>query len=149
MIHRLIKHTAWFRSLQRHVLIRLFLPVLLGLLMLATVLVDLATGHTPVTALILLFPGFLVGFPFGRLTKVAWDSEKSQVVLLGRQLLVFGAYLSVRLSLRLLLSEHLAGVSFAVDVISLFSIGSMFGYSWGLSQRVRGALKTSGRQSLT
>lgn len=145
----MLKHTTWFRSLQRRILIRLFLPVLLGFMMLVTVLVDVATGHTPVTALMLLFPGFLVGFPFGRMTKVAWDSEKSQVVLIGRQLLVFVAYLSVRLVSRLLLYEHFAGVSFAVDVISLFSIGSMFGYSWALSRRVRGALRTSREQTPT
>jgi len=143
----LLKRTPWFRSLQRRILIRLFLPVLLGIMMLATVLVDVATSHTPITAFILLFPGFVIGFPFGRMTKVAWDSEKSQVVLIGRQLLLFVAYLSVRLASRLLLSERLEGVSFAVDVISLFSIGSMFGYSWGLSRRVRGALRTSSEQS--
>ncbi len=137
---------TWLKHLDRALFLRFALPVLIGLAMLGTVLVDLADGHTPLVALLALGPGVVLGYPFGRLTKVGWNPEKSQVALIGSQLLVFAAYLSVRLWSRFVVAEEFRGVTFAADLIRLLSIGSMAGYSWGLSRRIRTVLQAQGRQ---
>ncbi len=137
---------GWYRTLHRSLRLRfalflLFLPVPVG-----AVAHALISGGAPFVLVTLVPPGLSLGYVLGRLTRVAWDPKACQVVLVGSQVLVIAASISLRLSLRLWLGEQLAGLSFAGDAVQLFSAGWSAGYALGLLKEVRNAL--AGREKV-
>jgi hypothetical protein len=96
----------WSRLVQRRLLVRLCVPGLIGLVLLAFATADLVRGHAPAIVLVWLIPGAVAGYVFGRLTRVAWDSDISQLVQDGSGLALLLAYLAVRFGESIVLSPR-------------------------------------------
>lgn len=87
---------TWHGLVHRRLVLRVTVPVIVGVVMLGFVLIDLIEGRLPPLALRWALAGLALGYPFGRLTKVSWDSESSQVVRDGGQVAILLAYLVFR-----------------------------------------------------
>ena len=132
---------SWHQLLHRRLLVRLAMPVLVGVVMLGFVVSDVFGGQMPPLNLLWAVPGLLVGYPFGRLTKVAWDHETAQVVAGGgRQIVVLVAFVGIRFAARFLLNEEFGNLSYVTDLVLLITVGALAGRSLGLLQQIRTVL---------
>ena len=137
----------WYRLLQRRLLIRVTLPTLLACVQLVLAIIDLARGKAPAAALAWLFPGLLLGYPFGRLTHVSWNTEKSQLALLGGQSLLTVIYLLVVLGAHFVLKHELSQVRPVSTIVLLVAAGIALGRLVGLSHQILHALSDRGTES--
>src|SRR5689334_13060000 len=113
----------WYRLLQRRLLIRVTLPTLLACVQLILAIIEVARGHAPAIALTWLLLGLLLGYPFGRLTHVSWNTEKSQLALLSGQSLLTVGYLLVVLGAHVVLKHELSQVRPVSAIVLLVAAG--------------------------
>ena len=112
------------RVLHRKLLFRLTIPAVLGISMLVRVLSDYAfVVRFPPVTFALILPGIAVGHTFGRLTKVSWNSDRTQLILDGGQIAILVAYVAVRVVSVVVIHIELAGLTYAFDVIFLLGAG--------------------------
>lgn len=135
---------VWRRLLQRKLLIRVTIPTAIGLIQLILSVVAIVKGDASPVVLLFLLPAILVGYLFGRGTKIAWSDESAQVSLIQAQALLAVSYVVVRIGTHYLLEKTLSSrVSGIATVLLLVSFGLFFGRSIGLAQQIWRALATS------
>jgi hypothetical protein len=61
--------------------------------MLVTVVIDSFFTSFPAITFAWILVGFIIGYPFGRLTKISWNSDKTQLVLDGSGMVLIVAYI--------------------------------------------------------
>jgi hypothetical protein len=132
----------WGRLLQRKLLIRVTVPTLIGLVQLVFAIVAIVNGHAPARMLLWSLPALLVGYLFGRSTKIAWDDEKAQIVLIRAQLLLTAAYIILRVAGHIALEKTLSGRMDLADLLLVLSFGLFFGRTVGLADQIRRALSS-------
>lgn len=137
----------WGRLLQRKLLIRVTVPTLIGLVQLAFAIIAIANGQVSARILLWALPALLVGYLFGRSTKMAWDDEKSQIVLLRAQLLLTVSYIVLRVGGHFVLERTLGDRVGLADVLMVLSFGLFVGRTVGLAGQIRRALSTRGSRA--
>ena len=130
----------WSRLVHRRLLLRLTLPGLIGVVLLILAVVDLVRGHVPPLVLLWLVIGIATGYPFGHMTKVAWDSDKSQLVQDGSGLLLLAGYLVLRLGERFLLNPAVVNLPYVTNGAALAGAGLLIGRFLGMRRTIRRAL---------
>lgn len=131
----------WRRLLQRKLLIRVTLPTAIGLVQLTLSIIAIVSGDARPALLLFILPALLVGFWFGRKTKIAWNDERAQISLVQAQILLAVSYIVVRVGTHFLLELTLGGrISEIATAILLVSFGLFFGRSVGLAVQIWQAL---------
>jgi hypothetical protein len=137
---------VWRRLLQRKLLIRVTIPTAIGLVQLVLSIIAIVSGDARPILLLFMVPALLVGYLFGKSTRIGWDDERSQVSLIQAQVLLAVSYIAVRIGthylLELTLSSRINGLATA---LLLVSFGLFFGRSVGLAVQIWHALV--GRES--
>ena len=132
---------VWRRLLQRKLLLRVTIPTVIGLVQLVLAIIAIVSGDARVILLLFMLPALLVGYLFGRSTRIAWDDERAQVSLIQAQVLLGVAYIVVRVGTHFLLEKTLSGrVNGLATALLLVSFGLFFGRSLGLAIQIWHAL---------
>ena len=130
----------WCRLLEGKLLRQVTLPVLIGLFQLGMALVELA--RTPVTpaSLLWLLVAFGLGFGFGCAIRVIWDDDARQVVLVGGQVLLTLAFVTLNMGSKAVLKHALGDQTSAGGIVLLVASGLLLGHSLGLVRQIRRVL---------
>jgi hypothetical protein len=115
-------------------------PAILGLIQLVLAATSIVRGEAPPLVLFWLVPALLVGWAFGRATRVVWDSDTYQAVLVGGQLVLTLAWLAVQVGSRPALTRALDDVSYASVITLVIASGLVLGHSLALLGRIGRAL---------
>ncbi|MGE0542899.1 MAG: hypothetical protein AB7R89_22255 [Dehalococcoidia bacterium] len=140
--HHEKEHIHWGRLLQRRLLIRVTLPTLIGIVQLVFAVVAVTGGNTPARILLWMFPAIIAGYVFGRITKIAWAHEGTQIALVRGQILITVAYILVRIGTKIALNETLGDRVNLADVLLVLSFGFFLGRTLGLADQIWQALSS-------
>jgi hypothetical protein len=122
-------------------------PTLIGLVQLIIASVAIGNGNAPIKVLLWALPALLVGYVFGRMTKIAWDDEKAQVSLIHAQLLLTVSYIVVRVGSHFAIGWTLGGLVWVADVLLLVSFGLFVGRTVELAGQIWQALISRSSQN--
>ena len=64
-------------------LARLTIPIVIRPVMLGILIIDLFNLPVPAITFAWILVGMIIGYPFGHLTKISWNSDKTQLALVG------------------------------------------------------------------
>lgn len=120
---------------------RLVLPMLLGGGMLGVVIGDVVQGHVGLGLLTWLAPGILIGYPFGRMTKLTWQDDQLNVVMDRGQIALILVYVVVRYATRAAVTTVFGDLTTIGDILLLVTGGTLIGRSLGIIRPIRMALK--------
>lgn len=132
----------WRRLLQRRLLIRVTVPTLIGVVQLAFAIIAIVNDRVPARILAWALPALLVGYLFGRSTKIAWDDEKAQIVLIRAQFLITVGYVVLRVAGHFALERTFSDRVGLADVLLVLSFGLFVGRTVGLAGQIRRALSS-------
>jgi hypothetical protein len=129
--------------LHRKLLLRLTIPSIIAAVILVSVIID--TLFTPIPAITFawILVGIIIGYPFGCLTKISWNSDKTQLVLVGSGLVVLGVYLVTRIITSIIIRMELGYLSYVLDIVLLITVGSIIGKTFGTLRQIQLALKST------
>jgi hypothetical protein len=130
----------WRRLVQGKLRRQVTLPAVLGLIQLVLAAATTARGEAPPSVLLWVLPALVVGLAFGRATRVVWDSETYQAVLVGGQLVLTLAWLAIQLGSRAALARALGDLSYAAAITLVIAGGLVIGHSLALLARIARAL---------
>lgn len=130
----------WHQLLHRNIFLRLAMPVVIGMVMLGLVILDVLHGNVGVTSLPVIIPGMLLGYPFGRMTKVNWKDGKLNTVRDRGQWIILAVYFVVRFGTRTAVNDIFGNLSSAGDIALLITGGMLIGRSIGTLWPVAKAL---------
>ncbi len=117
---------------------RFYIPIVMGLVMLMIGLYDSGAHQMPVWQLLAWFiGGALIGFLFGHLTKVRWDTDKELIIFEEGQGIVMVVYIIIRIISELIIHRTMGSGIYFIDTILLFASGSLIGRSIGIGRNVR------------
>ena len=130
----------WRRLVHGKLRRQVTLPTLLGLIQLIMAAASIVTGEAPAMVLVWVMPALLVGLAFGRATRIVWNSETYQAVLVGGQVILTLAWLAVQVGSRSALAHALGDLGFAGAITMVVAGGLVIGHSVALLGRIRQAL---------
>jgi hypothetical protein len=130
----------WRHRVQGKLRRQVTLPAVLGLLQLILAAASIIRGEAPPSVLLWLVPALLVGWAFGRATRVVWDPETYQTALVGGQVILTLAWLAVQLGSRSALTRVLGDLSYAGAITLVIAGGLVIGHALALLSRIRQAL---------
>jgi hypothetical protein len=131
----------WRQLVQGKLRRQVTLPALMGLIQLGIVAAAIVKGEAPAALLLWVAPALLVGFAFGRATRIVWNSETYQAVLVGGQVMLTLAWLAIQIGSRPVMTRALAELSFASAITLLIASGLVIGHSLALLSRIHQALR--------
>jgi hypothetical protein len=136
----------WRRLVQSKLRHQVTLPACLGLIQVTLAVTGIVRGESPPSALVWLAPAVVVGLAFGRATRVVWDSEAYQAVLVGGQLVLTLAWLAIQLGSRQVLARALGDLSYAGAITLIIAGGLVIGHSLALLGRIGHALPAANEE---
>ena len=87
--------------------------------------------------------GIIIGYPFGRLTKISWNSDKSQLALVGSQVIIQVIFIVTRIITSMIIRTEFAYLTYVLDIVLLISVGSSVGRTMGTLKQIRLAMASS------
>jgi hypothetical protein len=126
--------------LSKKLLTRLTIPTIISIVMLVGLVIDLAYSHIPAITFAWIFVGIVIGYPFGRLTKISWNSDNTQLVLDGSGIILLVAFIIVRIITSMVIRMELGYLAYALDIALLVSVGGTIGKTLGMIRQIRLAL---------
>lgn len=72
--------------------------------------------------------GIVIGYPFGRLTKISWNSDKIQLVLDGSGMVLIVAYIVSSIIRSIILRIEFGYLAYMLAIALLASVGGTIGY---------------------
>jgi hypothetical protein len=129
--------------LHRKLLLRLTIPSIIAAVIIIGVIID--TFFTPIPAITFawILVGIIIGYPFGRLTKISWNSDKTQLVLVGSGVVVLGIYLVTRIITSIIIRMEFGYLSYVLDIVLLITVGSIIGKTLGTMRQIQLALMST------
>jgi len=76
--------------------------------------------------------GIVIGYPFGRLTKISWNSDKTQLVLDGSGMALIVAYIVSSIIRSIILHIKFGYSSYMLAIALLASVGGTIGKTLGM-----------------
>jgi hypothetical protein len=76
--------------------------------------------------------GIVIGYPFGRLTKISWNSDKTQLVLDGSGMVLIVAYIVSSIIRSIILHIKFGYSSYMLAIALLASVGGTIGKTLGM-----------------
>jgi hypothetical protein len=132
---------VWRRLLQRKLLLRVTIPTAIGLVQLVLSIIAIVSGDARPILLLFMLPALLVGYLFGKSTRIGWNDERAQVSLIQAQALLAVSYIVVRIGTHYLLELTLGSrINGLATALLLVSFGLFFGRSVGLAIQIWHAL---------
>ena len=126
--------------LHRKLLVRLTIPLVIGAIMLAVPIVDFFYLSLPPITFTWILVGIIIGYPFGRLTKISWNSDKTQLVLAGSGIVLLVVFIIIRIITSIIIRTEFGYLSYALDIVLLVSVGGTVGRALGMLKQIRVAL---------
>jgi hypothetical protein len=126
--------------LHKKLLARLTIPLLIGAVMLVIPIIDLFSIPIPPITFVWLIVGIIIGYPFGRLTKISWNSDKTQLVLVGSGIGLLVIFILTRIITSIIVRMEFGYLSYVLDIVFLVSVGGTIGRAFGMVRQIRLAL---------
>jgi hypothetical protein len=76
--------------------------------------------------------GIVIGYPFGRLTKISWNSDKTHLVLDGSGMVLIVAYIVSSIIRSIILHIKFGYLSYMLAIALLASVGGTIGKTLGM-----------------
>jgi hypothetical protein len=111
--------------------------------MLVTVVIDYFFTSFPAITFAWILVGFIIGYPFGRLTKISWNSDKTQLVLDGSGIALMVVYIVISIIRSIILRIEFGYLSYVLAITLLASVGSTIGRTLGMIRQIQVALKSN------
>jgi hypothetical protein len=129
--------------LHRKLLLRLTIPSIIAAVIIIGVIID--TFFTPIPAItfVWILVGIIIGYPFGRLTKISWNSDKTQLVFVGSGVIVIGVYLVTRIITSIIIRMEFGYLSYVLAIVLLVTAGSIIGKTVGTMRQIQLALMST------
>ena len=131
----------------RKLLLRLTLPSIIAAAMLIAVIIDSFFTPFPAITYAWILLGIIIGYPFGRLTKISWNSDKTQPVLVGSGVILLVAFVVTRIIASIIIRIEFGYLSYVLAIILLVSVGGTTGRTLGMMRQIRLALMSNSSSS--
>jgi hypothetical protein len=115
--------------------------MIIAAVMLVVVIIDSFFISFPALTYAWILVGTINGYPFGRLTKISWNSDKTQLVLDGSGMVLVVVYVATSIIRSKVLRAEFGHLSYALAVTLLASVGGQIGRTVGVMRQIRLALK--------
>jgi len=112
--------------------------------MIGILIIDLFNTPVPVIIFAWVLVGMIIGYPFGHLTKISWNSDKTQLALVGSQMVLFVIFIITRIIASITIHIGFGYLSYVLAIILLVSVGVTIGKTLGMMRQIRLALKSNG-----
>ena len=129
--------------LHRKLLFRLIIPLITAAMMLVAVIIDWFFISFPAITFAWVLVGIVIGFPFGRLTKISWNSDKTQLVLDGSGMALLVAYIVTSIIRSIILRMEFGYLSYVLAITLLASVGGAIGRTLGMMKQIQLAIRSS------
>ena len=126
--------------LHRKLLTRLTIPIAISAIMLVVIMFDFYSTHFPAITFAWILVGIIIGYPFGRLTKISWNSDKTQLALVGTGIVLLVAFMIIRIITSIVIRMEFGYLYYALDITLLVSAGGTIGKTLGMVRQIRLAL---------
>jgi hypothetical protein len=117
--------------------------MIISAVMLVTVFIDSFFTSFPAITFAWILVGFIIGYPFGRLTKISWNSDKTQLVLDGSGMVRIMAYIVSSIIRSIILRIEFGYLSYVLAITLLASVGGTIGRTLGMMRQIQLALKSN------
>lgn len=117
--------------------------MIIAAVMLVVVIIDSFFTSFPALTYAWILVGAIIGYPFGRMTKISWNSDKTQLVLDGSGMVLIVVYIITSIIRSVVLRAEFGHLSYVLAVTLLSSVGGQFGRTFGVMRQIRLALKYS------
>ena len=129
--------------LHRKLLFRLTIPTIIAVVMLVALIIDSFFTSFPVITYAWILVGIIIGYPFGRLTKISWNSDKTQLVLDGSGVALLVVYIVTSIIRSIILRIEFGYLSYVLAITLLVSVGGIIGRTIGTMRQIELALKSN------
>jgi hypothetical protein len=129
--------------LHRKLLLRLTIPMIIAAVMLVVISVESFFTPFPVITYAWILVGIIIGYPFGRLIKISWNSDKTQLVLDGSGIILMVAYIAISIIRTLILRMEFGYLSYVLAITLLVSVGGSIGRELGMIRQIRHAFRST------
>jgi hypothetical protein len=111
--------------------------------MLFAVIIDSFFTSFPAITFAWILVGIVIGFPFGRLTNISWNSDKTQLVLDGSGMALLVAYIVTSIVRSIIIRMEFGYLSYVLDITLLASVGGAIGRTLGMMKQIQLAIKSN------
>jgi hypothetical protein len=111
--------------------------------MLVAVIIDSFYIPFPAVTYLWILVGIIIGYPFGRLTKISWNPDKTQLVLDGSGLALIVVYIVTTIIRSIILRMEFGYLSYVLAITLLGSVGGMIGRTLGTMAQVKRTLDSN------
>ncbi len=111
--------------------------------MLVVVIIDSFFTSFPAITYAWILVGLIIGYPFGRLTKISWNSDKTQLALDGSGVVLIVVYIVTGITSSIVLRIEFGYLSYVLAITLLASVGGMIGRTLGMMRQIQLALKSN------
>ena len=129
--------------LHRKLLVRLTIPLVISVVMLVVTVIDFFYSSLPLITFAWILVGIVIGYPFGRLTKISWNSDKTQLVLDGSGIVLLVVFIIIRIITSIIIRTEFGYLSYVLDIVLLVSVGGTVGRALGMLRQIRLALASN------
>jgi hypothetical protein len=133
--------------LHKKLLARLTIPLVISAVMLVVSIVDFFSLSYPTITFAWILVGIVIGYPFGRLTKISWNSNKTQLILDGSGIILLVIFIIIRIIISMIIRTEFSYLSYVLDIVLLVSVGGTVGRALGMLREIRLALASSNNSS--
>ena len=117
--------------------------MIIAAVMLVVIIIDSLFTPFPTITYAWILVGIIIGYPFGRLTKISWNSDKTQLVLDGSGVILMVAYIAISIIRSIILRMEFGYLSYVLAITLLVSVGGSVGRELGMIRQIRHALRSS------
>jgi hypothetical protein len=112
-------------------------------MMLVAVIIDSFFTSFPAITFAWVLVGIVIGFPFGRLTKISWNSDKTQLVLDGSSMALLVAYIVTSIIRSIILHMEFGYLSYVLAITLLASARGAIVRTLGMMKQIQLAIRSS------
>src|SRR3954452_3203893 len=117
--------------------------------MLGILIIDLFNTPVPAITFAWVLFGMIICYPFGHLTKISWNFDKTQIALVGSQMVLLVVFIITRIIASITIRIEFGYLSYVLAIILLVSVGVTIGKTLGMMWQIRLALKSNRSTSTT
>jgi hypothetical protein len=123
--------------LHRKLLARLTIPLVISAVMLVVTITDFYNIPIPAITFAWILVGIIIGYPFGRMTKISWNSDKTQLVLVGSGIVLLVVFIIIRIITSIIIRTGFDHLSYVLDMVLFVSVGGTVGRALGMLRQIR------------
>jgi hypothetical protein len=123
--------------LHKKLLARLTIPLIISAAMLVIPIIDFFHSPIPVITFAWIIAGIAIGYPFGRMTKISWNSDKTQIVLVGSGIVILVVFIVIRIITSIIIRAEFGNLSYVLDIVFLVSAGGTIGRTMGMIRQIQ------------